>query len=401
MKKTLIAAAAAVALTASAAAEITFGAWVRTLPVLAASDGDKTVTGLTNSWGWGGARPARVDINAVAEDGNAGFTMGVYNDCLGGGLGDSGSARMWVKPVEQVKLTVGSMSADNNVGGYRGDFCYGSWDWLRPFNWITDGEGFTFDGISKTGALVEVFPVDGLAVYAHVPLGKIGKTEAEETYKNIQAGFAYTIDGVGKLKAQYIGNYTAAVEAKAATPFEIDPDTGKIEGNKAVTAKDAVNNPKLEVAFELTSVENLYATAGFAYETDSKDMRVALGASYQINEDAKVSASFELKKTDSTDATDMAFGAGVDYNLADGISVNADVRGLMLSKETTGADDETYMSFLVGVKKGISSNGLIGVGFQGTTNGFGFLNPNDSDRLKAAEADSFCWAIPVRVEMWF
>ncbi len=376
MKKTLIAAAAAVALTASAAAEITFGAWVRTLPIFAASDGDKVTTGFTNSWGWNGARPARVDINAVSEDGNVGFTMGVYNDAFSG-LGDSGSARMWVKPIEQVKLTVGSMSADNNVGGYRGDFCYGSWNWLRPFNWITDGEGFTFDGISGTGALVEVFPVEGLAVYAHVPLSQIGaKVEAETTYKNTQVGFAYDIDGVGKLKAQYIGDYDATTDS---------------------------GDPSIEAAFELTSVENLYATVGFGYATDSKDMHIAAGVSYQINEDAKVYGSFELAKLDAADATTMAFGVGADYNLGDGLALNADVRGLMLPKEVTLADDETYLSFLVGVTKSVSANGLVGIGFQGTTNGFGFLNMGDPDRYNATttKEDPFSWAIPVRVEMWF
>jgi outer membrane protein W len=403
MKKTLIAAAAAVALTASAAAEITFGAWVRTLPIFAASDGDKVTTGFTNSWGWSSARPARVDINAVAEDGNVGFTMGVYNDAFSG-LGDSGSARMWAKPIEQVKLTVGSMSADNNVGGYRGDFCYGSWNWLRPFNWITDGEGFTFDGISGTGALIEVFPVEGLSVYAHVPLDKIGnKVEAATAFKNAQAGFAYDIDGVGKLKAQYKGNYTPKVEAVTATPFALDPATGKITGNEAVAAKDEINDPSIQAAFELTSVENLYATVGFGYTTDSKDMHIAAGVSYQVTEEAKVYGSFEMLKLDAKDATEMAFGVGADYNLGDGLALNADVRGLMMPKEVTGGDDETYLSFLLGVTKGISSNGLIGIGFQGTTNGFGFLNVYDNGRYNAdaSKDDAFCWAIPVRVEMWF
>lgn len=387
MKKTLIAAAAAVALTASAAAEITFGAWVRTLPIFAASDGDKVTTGFTNSWGWSSARPARVDINAVAEDGNVGFTMGVYNDAFSG-LGDSGSARMWAKPIEQVKLTVGSMSADNNVGGYRGDFCYGSWNWLRPFNWITDGEGFTFDGISGTGALIEVFPVEGLSVYAHVPLDKIGeKVETATSFKNAQAGFAYDIDGVGKLKAQYKGNFT--------------PD------DESTAADEEVNNPLIEAAFELTSVENLYATVGFGYATDSEDMHIAAGVSYQVTEEAKAYASFELAKTKNNagdDATVMAFGVGADYNLGDGLALNADVRGLMNPKElSVTGDDETYLSFLLGVTKGISSNGLIGIGFQGTTNGFGFLNVQDTGRYNAdaSKDDAFCWAIPVRVEMWF
>ena len=66
MKKTLIAVAAAAALTATSAfAEITFGAWLRTLTAPVASNGEDTVVGTANSWGWG-ARTARIDINGVS-----------------------------------------------------------------------------------------------------------------------------------------------------------------------------------------------------------------------------------------------------------------------------------------------------------------------------------------------
>ncbi|MCR5080710.1 MAG: hypothetical protein K6B17_05145 [Treponema sp.] len=374
MKKTLIAAAAAVALTASAAAEITFGAWLRTLPVFAASNGDETIAGLTNSWGWG-ARTARIDVNAVAEDGNAGFYMGVYEDAKNG-VGAADGTYMWVKPVEQVKLTVGQL--DNNTG-LRGDFCYGSWNWIRPCNWIAEGEGFTFSKVNQLGALVEVFPTEGLNVFAAVPLDATKlQTKAEDQYKKIQAGFGYGIDGVGTLKAQYIG---------------------------------AGDDSAIEAAFDLTSVENLFATVGFKYNNwdnavaTSETIRLTAGVSYQVTEEAKVYADFQFQAYDDIDA-DMAFGAGVDYNIGDGLALNADVRGAMVAKDHSGTGDaETYLSFLVGLTKGISSNGLIGVGFQGSTNGKGFLSSwhNDTTEfgLTPAEADSFCWAIPVRVEMWF
>lgn len=363
MKKTLIAAAAAVALTASAAAEITFGAWLRVLPTFVASNGDTTVAGMSNSWGWG-ARVARIGVDAVAEDGNAGFHMGVFEDAEGAISKDDGTY-MWVKPIEQVKLTVGQL--DNNTG-LRGDFAYGSWNWLRPQNWLYDGEGFSFSKVDQLGALVEVTPVEGLKVFAAVPLAENYTTAAEDQYKKVQAGFGYAIDGVGNLKAQYIG-----------------------KGDDST----------IEAAFDLTSVENLYATVGFAYnmydnvQPSNDTMKIALGVSYQINEDAKVYADFQYKAYDDVDA-DMAFGAGVDYNLGDGLAANADVRVLM-----SGAADDTYMSFLVGLTKGISSNGLIGIGFQGSTNGTGLLSGWTGNGLVPAEADSFCWAIPVRVEMWF
>lgn len=375
MKKTLIAAAAAVALTASAAAEITFGAWLRTLPTFVASNGDDTVAFVTNSWG-GSARTARLDINAVSEDGNVGFACG-YFDPMNGSIGDSGSARMWVKPIEQVKLTVGSMSPDNNVGGYRRDFCYGSWNWLRPSNWLTDGEGYLIDGVGdwgdhKTGALIEVFPVEGLNAYVMVPLAADGSAElAEDVYKKVQVGGNYAIDGVGTISAVFIGANTKVGD-------------------------DVAKTGTIEAAFELTSVENLFVGVGFKMAIQDEDlvattadkMSVKLGVSYQVNEDAKVYANggyymFNKGKDDAGMDPRFEFGVGVDYNLGDGLGLNADVRYLSKAND---ADNTDKLSFLAGLTKGISSNGLIGLGFQGMTN---------------YNADKFGWEIPVRVEMWF
>jgi opacity protein-like surface antigen len=407
MKKTLIAAAAAVALTASAAAEITFGAWLRTLPTFVASNGDDTVAFATNSWG-GSARTARLDINAVADDGNVGFSCN-YFDPMDGKISDSGSARMWAKPIEQVKLTVGSMSPDNNVGGYRRDFAYGSWNWLRPGTWLTDGEGYLIDGVGdwgahKTGALIEVFPVEGLNAYVMVPFAADGTTVlAEDTYKQIQIGGNYAIDGVGLVSAVFIGS------------------------NEKNAAGDVIKTGTVEAAFELTSVENLFVGAGFKMgimnEDDYNDklaadmleaynkitdpakqaeflakapaeyvankMAVKLAASYQVNEDAKVYANGGFY-TYTKDTIDPRFeaGVGVDYNLGDGLTANVDVRYLSAIKITDGdeLDNSDHLSFVAGVTKGISSNGLVGLGFQGKTNGNG---------------DKFTWEIPVRVEMWF
>jgi hypothetical protein len=388
MKKTLIAAAAAVALTASAAAEITFGAWLRTLPTFVASNGDDTVAFMTNSWG-GSARAARLDINAVSEDGNVGFAMGIF-DPSDGNLSDSGSARMWAKPVEQVKLTVGSFSPDNNVGGYRRDFAYGSWNWLRSLGtWNTDGEGYLIDGVGdwtypydedndvrttghRTGALIEVFPTEGLNAYVMVPLAQNGVALlAEDVYKSIQIGGNYAIDGVGTISATFIG------------------------ANDKV-GDDVAKTGTIEAAFELTSVENLYVGAGFKMNIQDADkvattadkMAIKLAASYQLNEDAKLYANgavqlYNKGKDDAGKDPTFEAGVGLDYNLGDGLGANVDVRYV---SKVNDVDNTDHISFLAGVTKGISSNGLVGLGFQGKTN---------------ANADKLGWAIPVRVEMWF
>ena len=105
MKKTLIAVAAAAALTTSAFAEITFGAWLRVLAAPVASNGEDTVAAMGNSWGWG-ARAARVDIRATSEDEKVGFVFGVFDD-MGDGIGKADDGYIWAKPVDAVKVSFG------------------------------------------------------------------------------------------------------------------------------------------------------------------------------------------------------------------------------------------------------------------------------------------------------
>ena len=411
MKKTLIAVAAAAALTATSAfAEITFGAWLRVLASPVASTGEDIIAGVENSWGWG-ARTARININGTSEDGKAGFVMGVYND-FESGLGQGDDAYLWVKPVDTVKVSVGKFDSPTN--GLRGDFCYGSWNWLRPFNWAYDGEGLTFDGIWRTGMMIEADPIEGLHAFAVIPMNTKNDSsyykKAEDTYRNIQIGFGYAIEGVGKLKAQYIGDDDYTTDADG------DRDETKTTG-------------QIGVAFDLNAVENLYVTVGARFGIADKDYRpdyikmaITAGASYQVSETMKfsVDGGYIQYQDDCTvrndEAVDNVFfvGAGVDYTIMDGLSLAADVRYMSNVKgiNTTDADavknftgygkdyDEGAISFLVGVNKSVSSNGSLGIGFQGATNGCGFVQSNGAG-LVADATDDFVWAIPVSVSVWF
>ena len=395
MKKTLIAVAAAAALTATSAfAEITFGAWLRTLTAPVASNGEDTVVGTANSWGWG-ARTARIDINGVSEDGKAGFAMNVFND-MSMDISAGDRAVLWVKPVDMIKISVGKYDSPDN--GLRGDFCYGSWNWLRPYNWGFDGEGLTFDGIWRKGMMIEADPIEGLHAFVVIPMEDANADsyykKAEDTYRNVQIGFGYAIDGVGKLKAQFIGDdsYT--------TDEEGDRDETKTTG-------------QIGVAFDLNAVENLYVTVGARFGIADKDyapdylkMAFTAGASYQVSDAMKFSVDGGYKQyQDKTvgkdgDKKDNEFfvGAGVDYTIMDGLNLAADVRYKNIGYGKEG--DDGAISFLVGVNKSVSSNGSLGIGFQGATNGCGFVQ-SDGKGLVANEADDFVWAIPVSVSVWF
>ena len=426
MKKTLIAVAAAAALTATSAfAEITFGAWLRVLASPVASTGEDIIAGVQNSWGWG-ARTARININGTSEDGKAGFVMGVYND-FESGLGQGDDAYLWVKPVDTVKVSVGKFDSPTN--GLRGDFTYGSWNWLRPGNWVYEGEGLTFDGIWRSGLMVEADPMDGLHAFAVIPMSASYKS-AEEVYRNIQVGFGYAIEGVGKLKAQFIGDYTYSRKDNKLGDWKINDDGEIVRGDtkyKADGKKDEdATTGQIGVAFDITAIENLYVTVGARFGIADKDvvvitrddhnylkMAFTAGASYQVSETMKFSVDGGYKqfqnKFNADDDSLFSVGAGVDFTVMDGLAAVADVR--YMSNMYGKAGDEGAISFLVGVNKSVSSNGSLGIGFQGATNGCGFNWDNGSKGIisgksfTAGEAngdsDQFVWAIPVSVSVWF
>ena len=426
MKKTLIAVAAAAALTATSAfAEITFGAWLRVLASPVASTGEDIIAGVENSWGWG-ARTARININGTSEDGKAGFVMGVYND-ISMKLEAGDDAYLWVKPVDTVKVSVGKFDSPTN--GLRGDFCYGSWNWLRPFNWGYDGEGLTFDGIWRSGLMVEADPMDGLHAFAVIPMSSSYKS-AEETYRNIQVGFGYTIEGVGKLKAQFIGDYDYTTkDTKKEDGYIFDTETGEAKVNEVtVTGKKDKDKTtgQIGVAFDITAIENLYVTVGARFGIADKDlvpgylkMAFTAGASYQVSETMKFSVDGGYKQYQDkclAGKNDSLFfvGAGVDFAVMDGLNAVADVRYISNpdSGKSYGKDgDEGAISFLIGVNKSVSSNGSIGIGFQGATNNCGLVTNDGSGIVggksyTAGEAgnsdnDNFVWAIPVSVSVFF
>ena len=425
MKKTLIAVAAAAALTATSAfAEITFGAWLRVLASPVASTGEDIIAGVQNSWGWG-ARTARININGTSEDGKAGFVMGVYND-FESGLGQGDDAYLWVKPVDTVKVSVGKFDSPTN--GLRGDFTYGSWNWLRPGNWVYDGEGLTFDGIWRSGLMVEADPMDGLHAFAVIPMSASYKS-AEEVYRNIQVGFGYAIEGVGKLKAQFIGDYSYTQKGEK-TVYNVKSDIENIddiesvfESKKVATGKKDKDKTtgQIGVAFDLTAVENLYVTVGARFGIADKDykkdylkMAFTAGASYQVSETMKFSVDggykqYQDKVLAGNDDSLFSVGAGVDFTVMDGLAAVADVR--YISNNYGKKHDDGAISFLVGVNKSVSSNGSLGIGFQGATNGCGFTWDEGKSGIisgksfTAGEAngdsDQFVWAIPVSVSVWF
>ena len=434
MKKTLIAVAAAAALTATSAfAEITFGAWLRSITGVA-SNGEDIVTGTSNSWG--GIRPSRVNVAGTSEDGNAGFKLDMYYN-TGDNIQVGDNAYIWVKPASSVQLALGKF--DGGETGLRGDFCYGSWNWLRPGNWIAEDEGLTFNGSHTNGLMAKITPVDGLVAVIQLPVynAKWGgnnaeyvaktatedaKNTIEDTFKNGMYAAAYTIEGLGTLKAGYFGSYAEHKKGETTKEYllanKYKDETWSLDSssseepewkyNSKTYTEDSEQIGTVNVAFDFNAVENLFVTVGARfgiadkeYKADNEKIKFTAGASYQVSDAMKFSVSggyvqYQDKCVGKdSDKKDNAFsvGAGVDYAIMDGLNAAADLRYKNIGY---GKDkDEGAISFLVGVTKNVSSNGYIGVGFQGATNGNGLTG------IGANKNDDFVWAVPVALSVWF
>ncbi len=456
MKKLIGTAMFAALLATSAFAEITFGSWLRVLAAPVAYNGDDIKSGMANSWGYG-ARTARVDINATSEDEKVGFSMQVFNDAWDG-LSAGDNFAIWAKPWDFLKVSFGQW----DYTSFRGDLTYGSWAWLRPNNWLFDDEGLTFDKLgAKNGIQLELTPIEGLLVMWNLPLAKGFEGDAYKMFEQQDIAAKYTIGDIGTIKVGWGGkgerkykkegvkkgynvkdktgkvkNYAshsdviAAIEkeAAAATPDEtllknlVAASTFDFDDENAVYAtKDSGFSDEVKylgdinVAFDLTAVENLFVTVGAKISIADSDykgndfdlLKVAAGASYQILDNLKVSASFGLQthqtKGDAKHKPDFQFGVGLDYGLTDALTLNADFRGLIwgdteANGKTADGPDPSF-SFLVGLQYALSSNGYVGIGFQGLIAGKTAKKTDSS--VFPAQADKFSFAVPVAVSVSF
>ena len=408
MKKTLIAVAAAAALTATSAfAEITFGAWLRSALIPVAYDGEDYLGGLTQSWG-GAARTAVLGVNGVSEDGMAGFTFEIRNQA-GEGINMGDRTVAWLKPIEQLKLSVGKFDGGDN--GFRQGTGFGVWDYVRPSattSLFFHGDDGLMDSIGGNGFMAEIFPIEGFKVMVNVPfLSMVDKKDeagnyvqqykdgkwvtvldkepgvqhAYDIYKKTQIGAAYTIDGVGELKVLWTN----------------------VSEEKELGTKKYNDVGKLGIAFNLSAVENLNVAIGAKFDISDKEIDgtrnkayFAAKASYNVSDAITFNAvgGIKLFKNDDYDPK-WGIGAGVDYVVMDGLTVNADIRYMSETKLNGNGKEDDSLSFLVGAAKTIGSNASLGVGFEGATNGGGFAT------FSAAKNDAFTWCVPVMFNLSF
>ena len=245
-----------------------------------------------------------------------------------------------------------------------------------------------------------------------------------DAWLNSALVLGYKIENVGTAKAglKLNSGYKAGDVTYTGAWEQID---GKFTGKPAASTGTAVYNKDKEgkdvktwvdiaAAFELTAVENLYASLGVTISTlNTQPIKANVYGKYNVNEQLAVHAivGTKINELDDKDAKTKAAkdryngfgflaGAGVDYALDGGIGLFADVRyanGVYCGKNSDSEAKADHFTLGLGATKGFS-NGLIGVAFEGSTNKGGryALKPNDKD-----VQDKFSWEIPVKFEYWF
>ena len=349
------------------------------------------------STSWGATPRIGASISGASED------CGVVGDFKfdGGEVTVNDNAYVWVKPISWLTLNIGQ-SFDDTL---RGNACFGTWDWLRIGAALT-GEDFTFTRICGNplsgayaplvGAILKLDPIEGLHIGVSFPIygyhledlnptptpndpsddtevygdSPYANTKMEDVFTHLQFAAGYTIDGVGTIKAQWIG-------------------AGK-------DAEDKVQG-QIEAAFDLKVVEDMKLEVGAKFRT-AEHSPIDVAAYWSMPFDAlRVHASVGLSITPEYDVgpvtvpttTALTAGVCVEYDLGNGLGVAADFRfGKTFIKDV---DTDPAIGVGAWVNKGIA-NGTVGIGAQFTSK----TTIRDFE-----QADDINFAIPVRVQCFF
>ena len=378
-------------------AEITFGSWGRALWVTAANayDGkdDTVVTDVHQSWGGDAPRTA---LGVAGNSDNVGFKLDIHANGTGLRVGDN--ALIWVKPIDMVRLSVGKH--DENV--LRGDAAFGLWGWDR-IGAVDGQEGWTFlDYLDGEGVTAVITPMEALTLGVHLPTSLDGshKTKTVTNDKGEVESDLYT---TGSLEDAWLNSAIAAgynIEGVGTVKVGLKLNHDKYFSDK--DKKDVETWCQIAAAFDLTAVENLFLSVGARINTLNT-------VAHEVNAYARFAATEQLaihaivgSKINANDGKDgkkdydalgFTAGAGVDFALDGGLGLFADLRYANgIWKSGTSADNSDTFTLGAGVTKGFS-NGVIGIAFEGTTNGKNSYSHKD--------ADAFAWEIPVKFEYCF
>ncbi|MDE5580233.1 MAG: hypothetical protein K2I95_02275 [Treponemataceae bacterium] len=401
MKKLIGTAMLAALLATSAFAELSVGVWLRQLWSPVAYNGGDVLTNSQNSWGAG--RTGNIGLTWVSEDEKAGAQLAfIYNPWHSKITDDGleaissysdafdmiesdGNRLIWVKPWDWIKLSLGHWDGINDIQVAN----TASWDWLRPGTWL-GFKGARADNLyaenEATGALFEITPVEDLMIRVGLPF--LDGDKSYHMFEALTADVEYTIPDIMKIMVGWRGGAYAYAPAwgGAYADYKVDGDWGYTGEIDVFLGLIAVENLQLDVGARI-------AIADYDVLQEEVDkVLIGVKAGYSITDNISVKADFAVKISEIQDPS-FAFGVGVGVGLTDSLSLDADFRAL-IPGDTNGVSTDPTFSFLVGLNYACSTNAILGIGFQGKTNG-GAIGPLSGNE------DNFGFAVPIKVQVSF
>jgi len=347
----------------------------------------------------------RVGFTIKADSETAGFYVTQCGDNDSIGVPDD--VAVYFKPLPGLKITGGTFFDDTlrNNGA-----AFGSWNWIRTGDGL--GESFGFARLRGANQDANIsYTMEGLYLVfmqAQSPTGGNltkygdGKDEAAGGLNNSSFAASYTVPNMVTIKAAKIG----FANAKADLP-----------GWTEAFYSQGLYTGWYQIGAVVKAVPNLTAEADLWIPTNKDNslisMNIPVSGSYKMGA-ATINAFFDYlsKNSDYLDKNAMALGAGVDYDIGNGLTFNSDIRyndkyfntlsgadystftaaKMMVGGMTTG-EEKAKTSVFVGVTKALAV-GSLGVGFQYNTLAFG-------TQYSAQDPTKAQWAIPVKWEVSF
>jgi len=374
------------------------------------NDDDKSTLVAGGGASWGG-ESIRADFRIQGNSDYVGFAVGTNSESGEVGSNDLGY-NIWAKPFanDWLKLTAGKFVDDTlrgKVGGLDGGFANFAlrgdvWDGNVPeedsiFTRFVGGRDTTkrWDSDIGTSFMLSSAPIDGLFIglVANGALDPwwnngIGGTESKYTYRFMQIGAGYNIEGIGHLRAQWIGGFLGT-EKKADDDNYVEFDFGK--------------PARIEAAFALTAVDNLLIDLGAKFwmpveredaKKVSNGVMVSLGATFRMEAfalGARIDSGFAsydrgdngvaLKDDKSGDGADIAIRLAPSYDFdAFTLGLHVGARIVGAGKAANGdALENNWTQFGFGgyIGKGLGS-GSVKAGLSFTTAPIGKDGANGS-----------------------
>jgi hypothetical protein len=338
MKKLLVVLLTLTVIGSLAFAEVTLSSWNRMGFMLYQAQGDVNAANELPSWGRNGISfSGKSDNMGIALDLNA-------RNATGFEIGDNG--KIYAKLANGIiTVSVGKSNFDNLRGkiGGASEIAWG-------FSGSTTGDEDTIFkrlNIAK-GIALELAPVAGL--YAAATVSQATNGTADNAYEAAQIAAGYTIEGIGLIRAQFIG---------------------------------ALDDPSAQAAFALTAVEGLTVDVGarFYFEDGTASQNVISGA-VKYGKDAlnaMVRGAVRLENSDAALDLDLGVGGYVNYKVSDTLIVGVDVAFPTIADNAKKVDAVPYVKLPL-------AGGFIMAGFAAE------VGLDDQD---------FKWGVPVMLQAGF